>query len=220
MNTAIREKYITTGILAAVTIHLILLYFIGWVNISKRLKPEKVLMPVEMMITPAAKKLIPEMPVAVKRPIRTFHMVKQHSVPVQTGHNKFLSSAIAKAPAHAGFTVPQGGKVKAGTVMSHQGASSTSQSVTDIDLPPMPVFNPMPVIPSNLRAQKYSTSVRVEFIVNAHGSFMVKLLSTTGYDELDRTVLATLKRWKFSPATQDGTPVPGTLQLRIQFSVD
>lgn len=187
---------------------------------SKRLKPEKVLMPVEMMITPAAETIKPKMPVTVKRPVRTFHTVKQHRVPVHTGHNKFLSSTAAKTPAHAGFTVPQGGKVKAGTIMSHQGESSTSRSVTDIDLPPIPVFNPMPTIPPNLRTQKYSTSVQVDFIVTAKGAFMVKLLSTTGYDELDRTVLATLKRWKFSPATRNGTPVPGTLKLRIQFSVD
>ncbi len=219
MNTAIREKYITTGILAAVTIHLILLYFIGWMNMSKRLKPEKVLMPVEMMIPPAAETIRPKMP-AVKRPVQTFHRVKPQRVPVQTGHNKFLSSAVAKAPAHAGFTVPKGGKIKAGTVMSHQGESSLSRSVSAIDLPPIPVFNPMPTIPPNLRAQKYSTSVRVAFIVNAQGAFTVKLLSTTGYDELDRTVIATLKRWKFSPATHDGSPVPGTLKLRIQFSVD
>ncbi|MCL5277399.1 MAG: energy transducer TonB [Deltaproteobacteria bacterium] len=218
MNTE-HEKYLLAGLIVAVTFHFIILYFIGWLNLAKRQQPEKVLMPVTMLFKPVTEVNTPKAHVAVKHMPRKLHEVKRHTGTIKTGHNKFLSST-SKSPSTAGFSVPQGGKVKAGTVMSHQGESARSTSVANNDLPPIPAFNPMPVIPQNLRTQRYSTSIRVEFIVDEQGAFTIRLLSTTGYDELDREVIATLKKWRFSPATHNGTPVKGTLKMRIQFSVD
>ena len=199
----------------AVALHIVALYTIGWIGMSTGKQPGKVLIPVTMQIKNPVKASIP---VYVKQPPHPLTpRSKTYPEPAKTGHNKFLARA---ATTDHGFSVPSGGNIKAGTVLAHQGTSATSTSSDSIFLPPIPIFNPLPVIPSNLRTHGYSTYVRVEFFVNKDAAFTSKLLSSTGYDELDRVVIDTLKKWKFSPATMDGQPVNGTLKLRIQFSVD
>ncbi|MGC9027396.1 MAG: energy transducer TonB [bacterium] len=214
-----QNKFLIIAILIAIAFHLAAFYVMGLIALSSRQQPKKILIPVTMQIKPLNKAKKPEMPIRITRGQKhQVHPVKNVSVPIKTGHNKFLAST---ATTNHGFSVPSGGNIRAGTVIAHQGTSPTSTSVSNnIFLPPIPIFNPMPVIPTALRTHSYSTYVRVEFFVNKDATFTFKLLSSTGYDELDRVVIDTLKKWKFSPATMDGKPVDGTLKLRIQFSVD
>ncbi len=211
METDQQKIFLIAAATLAVALHIVALYAIGWIGISSRKQPQKILIPVTMQIKPFDKVTKP------KIPVRISHIHPQRIHPVKTGHNKFLASSTTT---NHGFSVPSGGNIKAGTVLAHQGTSATSTSSDSIFLPPIPIFNPLPVIPSNLRTHGYSTYVRVEFFVSRDASFTSKLLSSTGYDELDRVVIDTLKKWKFSPATMDGQPVNGTLKLRIQFSVN
>ncbi len=214
-----QKKFLIAAIAIAMVLHLAAFYVIGWIGLSSREQPKKILIPITMQIKPLNKANKTKIPVLIKH-IRQQHMhpLKTAPEPIKTGHNKFLASS---AKMNHAFSVPSGGNIKAGTVLTHQGTSATSTSVSNnIFLPPIPIFNPMPVIPTDLRTHRYSTSVRVEFFVNKDATFTAKLFSSTGYDELDRVVIDTLKKWKFSPATMDGQPVNGTLKLRIQFSVN
>lgn len=213
-----QKKFLVAAALLAVLLHGAVLYIVGWIGVAGSKRPGKVLIPVTMQIKPPLqtvdkKRAVPprQMYHRPLRPIKTAH------APIPAGHNKFLAR---KTATNHGFSVPSGGKVKAGTVLARQGMSETSTSADNLFIPPLPVFNPMPVIPSDLRTRRFATFVRVEFFVNTNATFTSRLLSSTGYDELDRVVLRTLKRWKFSPATLNGQPVTGTLKLRIRFSVD
>ncbi len=203
----------------AVAFHIAAFYAIGWLGLSRSKQPRKILIPVTMQIKPFDNISKPRTPVPINHITKVpIHPIKPYHEIVKTGHNKFLASA---GKSNHGFSVPAGGNIKAGTVLAHQGTSATSTSVShNIFLPPIPIFNPMPVIPSDMRTHIYNTSVRVEFFVNKDATFTSKLLSSTGYDALDRAVINTLKKWKFSPATMDGQAMHGTLKLRIQFSVD
>ncbi|MCL4478094.1 MAG: TonB family protein [Deltaproteobacteria bacterium] len=219
METDRQKILLIAAATLAVALHIVALYAIGWIGISSRKQPQKILIPVTMQIKQFNKVTKPKIPVRISHihPQR-IHPVKTAPERNKTGHNRFLARSTTT---NHGFSVPSGGNIKAGTVLAHQGTSATSTSVSNnIFLPPIPIFNPLPVIPSNLRTHGYSTYVRVEFFVNRDASFTSKLLSSTGYDELDRVVIDTLKKWKFSPATMDGQPVNGTLKLRIQFSVN
>ncbi len=218
MGTDRQKIFLIAAAALAVALHIVALYAIGWIGISSREQSQKILIPVTMQIKPFDKVTKPKIPVRISHihPQR-IHPVKTAPARIKTGHNKFLASSTTT---NHGFSVPSGGNIKAGTVLAHQGTSATSTSAVNIFLPPIPIFNPLPVIPSNLRTHGYSTYVRVEFFVSRDASFTSKLLSSTGYDELDRVVIDTLKKWKFSPATMDGQPVNGTLKLRIQFSVN
>lgn len=219
METDRTEKILIAAVAIAIAMHLAAFYVIGWIGISSMEQPQKILIPVTMQIKPLNKANKPKIPVRTRQiHPQQMHPVKTAPERIKTGHNKFLAST---AKTNHGFSVPSGGNIKAGTVLTHQGTSATSTSVSNnIFLPPIPIFNPMPVIPSDLRTHRYSTYVRVEFFVKKDATFTSKLLSSTGYDELDRVVINTLKKWKFSPATMDGQPVNGTLKLRIQFSVN
>ena len=218
METDRQKKFLIAAAALAVALHIAALYTIGWIGIASRKQPQKILIPVTMQIKPFDKATKPKIPVRISHIHRQrIHPVKTETKRIKTGHNKFLASSTTT---NHGFSVPSGGNIKAGTVLAHQGVSATSTSTDNIFLPPIPVFNPLPVIPSNLRTHGYSTYVRVEFFVNKDASFTSKLLSSTGYDELDRVVIDTLKKWKFSPASMNGQAVNGTLKLRIRFSVD
>jgi protein TonB len=219
METDQQKNFLIAAIAIAVAFHIAAFYAIGWIGLSSNKQPGKVLIPVTMQINPLNKTIKPTTSVPIKHiPRVPVHPIKPYREIVKTGHNKFLASA--GKPNH-GFSVPAGGHIKAGTGLTHQGTSATSSSASNnVFLPPIPIFNPMPLIPTDMRAHTYNTSVRVEFFVNKDASFTSRLLSSTGYDELDRAVINTLKKWKFSPATMDGQPVHGTLKLRIRFSVD
>lgn len=218
METDQTKKILIVAVTIAIAFHLAALYMIGSIGISGSKQSHKILIPVTMQIKPLNKANKPKIPVLIKH-IRQhqMHPVKTSSGPIKTGHNKFLASSVK---ANHGFSVPSGGNIRAGTILAHQGSSATSTAVANnIYIPPIPIFNPMPVIPHDLRVNKFSTYACVEFFVNKNGSFKFKLLCTTGYDELDRVVINTLNKWKFTPATRDNEPVNSTLKLRIRFSV-
>lgn len=82
------------------------------------------------------------------------------------------------------------------------------------------LVNPTPEIPSEYKAEAVKTSCVAKFHIEKDGKFEVKLLDTTGNDEIDHIVLATLKKWKFKPATLDEEPVKSTKKLRVELEID
>ena len=48
----------------------------------------------------------------------------------------------------------------------------------------------------------------------------VQLLQTSGYPRLDEAALAALKKWRFTPAVENGQPVPSAQVLPIRFRLD
>ena len=86
--------------------------------------------------------------------------------------------------------------------------------------PPQPVFSPEPVIPEHLHEQCFKSCCIAKFLVKANGNTSVQLISTSGSDEVDELTLETLRRWRFKPATLDGTPVEGSKKVQVEFKVE
>jgi len=84
---------------------------------------------------------------------------------------------------------------------------------------PVAIVAPPPVIPSYLQDQDLSSSVVIEFFVNAQGVALPKLIGSSGNEELDAIALATVKTWQFRPAEQNHKPVDAKVRLRINFQV-
>ncbi len=83
------------------------------------------------------------------------------------------------------------------------------------------VYQPQPEVPDDLRADALDKTCVVEISVDANGAPAdVKVGQSSGVDELDQIALAAAKKWKFKPATSDGTPIPSLVRLHIQFKVD
>jgi len=80
--------------------------------------------------------------------------------------------------------------------------------------------SPHPEIPSELHEQCFKSCCIAKFIINPDGKTQVKLLSSTGSEELDEVAVKTLKEWKFRPATLNGAPVSSTRRIKIEFAVE
>jgi TonB family protein len=82
------------------------------------------------------------------------------------------------------------------------------------------VANPAPVIPSELSEQSFKSCCIARFQIAKDGKFKVKLLSSSGNNDIDDLTLSTLKRWKFHPAMLDGQPVSSTRRIKVEFEID
>ena len=83
----------------------------------------------------------------------------------------------------------------------------------------VPVSQPQPSIPDDLRDSDLNTDFDALFTVHPDGSASVKMVSSTGNSALDSLALDAAKRWTFRPATRDGQPVQSFLRLKVEFSV-
>jgi periplasmic protein TonB len=63
------------------------------------------------------------------------------------------------------------------------------------------------------------TLLRVE--VSAAGTaLVVQIVASSGYPVLDQAALAAVREWRFDPATLDGKPVSGAVELPVRFRLD
>jgi protein TonB len=81
------------------------------------------------------------------------------------------------------------------------------------------IYRPMPEIPESLRHRTVEMVAVARFRVTADGRAQVELTGPTGDPDLNRVLLETLKRWRFFPAMQAGTPIVSTIDIRIPISV-
>ncbi len=83
----------------------------------------------------------------------------------------------------------------------------------------VPLSQPQPEIPDDLRGTELNTTFEGVFRVHADGTATVKTVAGTGNPTLDALALDAARRWKFRPATRDGEPVESYLRLKIEFDV-
>jgi protein TonB len=83
----------------------------------------------------------------------------------------------------------------------------------------VPVSQPKPSIPDDLRDSDLNASFNALFTIQADGSASVRMVSSTGNPALDALALDAAKRWTFRPATRNGQPVQSFLRLRVEFDV-
>lgn len=81
------------------------------------------------------------------------------------------------------------------------------------------VYDPKPSIPSDLLGSDLNTDFWALFTIHADGTTDVKMLQSTGNEELDQIAMQSAKEWKFKPATVDGKPVDSYERLDVQFQV-
>ncbi|HEY9786572.1 MAG TPA: energy transducer TonB [Candidatus Obscuribacterales bacterium] len=79
---------------------------------------------------------------------------------------------------------------------------------------------PQPVIPPELHEQCFKSCCIARFNIGPDGKTSVKLLSSSGSEEVDDIALSTLRRWKFRPAMLNGKPVQSTRRVKIEFEVE
>jgi len=81
------------------------------------------------------------------------------------------------------------------------------------------LYRPLPEVPDELRHRNVELVALARFRVQPDGTAQVELIEPTSEPDLNQSLLATLRTWRFFPALQDGRPVASTLDIRIPVSV-
>lgn len=100
-----------------------------------------------------------------------------------------------------------------------QVAAAPPPAPAPVPVDPQVVYDPKPTIPSDLLGSDLNTNFWALFTINPDGTTDVKMLQSTGNQELDEIAMQCAKEWKFKPATLDGKPVESYERLDVQFQV-
>lgn len=105
---------------------------------------------------------------------------------------------------------------------SHSGpVPSVAAAVVPV-IPPRPASgiasNRKPVYPLAARNQRWQGRVMLQVAVAASGDpLSVHVIASSGHALLDDSALAAVRTWRFVPASQGGRPVPGTVDVPVDF---
>lgn len=107
------------------------------------------------------------------------------------------------------------GESKAGTLVL-KGGTTDSSSYEDA----LAIECPQPELTAEHNEQGIKTSCSARFVIDEVGKFSVRLVSSTGSQEVDDMALATLRRWKFKPAQLNGKAVKSSRKIKIEFEIE
>ena len=83
--------------------------------------------------------------------------------------------------------------------------------------PPVPVRTVAPEYPDELRRDGISGVVMVKCTIDEQGNVTNPEIEKSSNGAFEKPALAALKKWKFKPAKQDGTPVAIKVSIPIKF---
>ncbi len=91
----------------------------------------------------------------------------------------------------------------------------------DLDQPLMTLTRIPPVYPISAKQQKLEGYVKVQFIVNTHGSVEnVTVMESNPPGVFDRSVINCVSAWRFEAGTVDGEPVNSRAETTISFELE
>jgi periplasmic protein TonB len=83
--------------------------------------------------------------------------------------------------------------------------------------PPVPVRTFPPDYPDELRREGVSGLVMVRCSIDEQGNVTETVVEKSSNVAFEKPAIAAVKRWKFKPAKQDGTPVAIKVSIPIKF---
>lgn len=84
--------------------------------------------------------------------------------------------------------------------------------------PPVPVRTVAPEYPEDLRRDHVSGLVIVTIEVDAQGNVASAAIEKSSNSEFNQPAVAALKKWRFKPARQNGSPVTATVKIPVKFN--
>ena len=83
--------------------------------------------------------------------------------------------------------------------------------------PPVPVRTVAPDYPPDLKRDGISGLVMVKCTIDEQGNVVDPTVEKSSNASFEKPALEALKKWKFKPAKQDGTPVAIKVSIPIKF---
>jgi len=89
---------------------------------------------------------------------------------------------------------------------------------SDILADPVPRYNPRPEYPREARKFGWEGTVLLIVEVLPDGNAgKIEIKESSGHSVLDRAAIQAIRKWRFTPAQRQGTPVPATTELPVIF---
>ncbi len=88
-----------------------------------------------------------------------------------------------------------------------------------VDPPVASVSSPKPVYTAEARQLRVNGTVQIELWIDDKGQVVDATITKTLESGIDRNVFECVRRWKFSPASLNGAPVPSVLLIEFTFQV-
>ena len=102
-------------------------------------------------------------------------------------------------------------------------SSSTQAAPPSVVESALPEYSKNPPIsyPQRARRRRYEGTVVLEVLVNRSGGVDdLKILSSSGYEILDRAAMTSVKTWSFVPAKKGGDTVAMWVQVPVRFKLE
>lgn len=206
------------GPVAAVLIHgAIALLWLAWPTAPAPVLEDQV---VELVLAPPpAPAPAPVPPAPAVQPAAATPVVKP-ALPRPAPAAKAAPAAAIRPVAEAPATsAPATSAPAAPAAETAQGPHESAPS--EPDLSPNPTEAPRPVYPRAARQRGWQGVVMVLVQVAADGVPLgVAVKASSGHSLLDEAALEAVKRWRFSPARQNGRPVTAAVEVPVRFSLE
>ena len=146
---------------------------------------------------------------------------EQHGAPPRDVHASASDDATASASATARDNVATSADGNAGSNASAhaRAGAGSADSTGEGNASAHAIYQPLPEVPDEAREEAFSAVATARFSVHADGHCDVDLIQATRNPMLNRLLLASLKQWRFAPATQDGRHIDSTIDLRVHFNI-
>lgn len=86
--------------------------------------------------------------------------------------------------------------------------------------PAVAVRTVAPDYPEQLKEQHVAGLVVVKCTVDAQGNVVDPQVEKSSNEGFDKSALEAIRKWKFKPAREDGTPISKKVVIPIKFVVD
>ncbi|MCD8535770.1 MAG: energy transducer TonB [Verrucomicrobia bacterium] len=91
--------------------------------------------------------------------------------------------------------------------------------VSDLDKPPVPVSQPAPRYPNELKKEKINGSAIVVFILSEEGQVLDPRVESASHPAFEKAALDAIRRWRFKPGMKAGKPVRSNIRQPFTFKV-
>lgn len=131
------------------------------------------------------------------------------------------AAARSRAPAAVMTTAASTHSPTASSVAENTGGEPHDEPLVESRYDVAALNNPKPPYPLAARRQGAEGRVvlRAQVLEDGHCA-TVRIVRSSGYTLLDESALATVRRWRFVPATRAGTPVAASVDVPISFRLD
>jgi len=140
--------------------------------------------------------------------------------------NAAVALPSASAPSGAHVTPGEGQAKGAGNTSANSGTQAgsydgkgSSRGNLYASSGARAIVRPMPQIPDDLREVAFNSTALARFNIAVDGTAKVELVKSTPNPRLNRILLDSLRKWRFTPAIKNGNPVASIEEIVIKIEV-